>query len=45
VYFYTIENEAKIGSDLEFRGSVELTQVGKRVLRPKHAMPKEAKSK
>jgi hypothetical protein len=29
LYFYTIDKDAKIGSDLKLRGSVDLTQVGK----------------
>jgi hypothetical protein len=35
LYFYTIDRDAKIGSDLKLRGSVDLTQVGKPVLKPK----------
>jgi hypothetical protein len=34
LYFYTIDKDAKIGSDLKLRGSVDLTQVGKPVITP-----------
>jgi hypothetical protein len=34
LYFYTIDKDAKIGSDLKLRGSVDLTQVGKEVIKP-----------
>jgi len=34
LYFYTIDKEAEIGSDLKLRGSLDLTQVGKAVIRP-----------
>ena len=45
LYFYTIDKDAKIGSEMKLRGSVDLTQVGRPVIRPKHAMPHEDKSK
>jgi hypothetical protein len=35
LYFYTIEKEKQIGSELHLRGSLNLTQVGKPVLTPK----------
>ena len=35
VYFYTIEPGAEAGSDLKLRATVDLTQVGKDVLKPK----------
>jgi len=35
LYFYTIEKDKPIGSELHLRGSLDLTQVGKPVLRPK----------
>jgi hypothetical protein len=44
VYFYTIDKDAKIGSDLKLRGSVDLKQVGKKVIKPtktKHAKERE----
>lgn len=35
LYFYTIEKEKAVGSELHLRGTVDLTQVGKPVLTPK----------
>jgi hypothetical protein len=37
VYFYTTDKDAKIGSDLKLRGTIDLKQVGKPVIRPKKA--------
>ena len=37
LYFYTIEKDAKIGSELKLRGSIDLTQVGKPVIKPTNA--------
>jgi hypothetical protein len=34
LYFYTIDKDSKIGSDLKLRGSLDLTQVGKPVIKP-----------
>ena len=34
LYFYTIDKDAKIGSDLKLRGSIDLKQVGKPVIKP-----------
>jgi hypothetical protein len=34
LYFYTIDKEAKIGSELKLRGTVDLKQVGKDVIKP-----------
>jgi hypothetical protein len=34
LYFYAIDHEAKIGDDLKLRGSLDLTGVGKDVLKP-----------
>lgn len=34
LYFYTIEKDAKIGSDLKLRGTVDLKQVGNEVIKP-----------
>ena len=34
LYFYTIDKDAKIGSDLKLRGKVDLKQVGKEVVKP-----------
>jgi hypothetical protein len=36
LYFYTIDKEAKIGSDLKLRGQVDLKQVGKKVIKPEN---------
>jgi hypothetical protein len=33
LYFYTIDKDSKIGSDLKLRGSIDLTQVGKPVIK------------
>jgi hypothetical protein len=37
VYFYTVEPGAEPGADLHLRGSLDLTQVGQPVLKPKKA--------
>jgi hypothetical protein len=29
IYYYTIDRDSEIGSDLKLRGSIDLTQVGK----------------
>jgi hypothetical protein len=34
LYFYTIDRDAKIGSELKLRGKVDLKQVGKKVIGP-----------
>ena len=34
LYFYTIDKDAKIGSDLKLRGKIDLKQVGKDVVKP-----------
>ena len=34
LYFYTIDKDKEIGSDLHLRGSVDLTQVGKETIKP-----------
>jgi hypothetical protein len=36
LYFYTIDKDAKIGSDLKLRGQVDLKQVGKKVIKPEN---------
>lgn len=36
-YYYTVERDAEPGSDLILRGSVDLNEVGKPVLKPKKA--------
>src|SRR5262245_2791401 len=45
VYFYTIDKDAKIGSELKLRGTLDLKQVGKPVLKPKRAKAKGDSSK
>jgi hypothetical protein len=34
VYFYTIDKDKPIGSDLKLRGSIDLNQVGKPSIKP-----------
>jgi hypothetical protein len=34
LYYYTIDKDAQIGSELKLRGSGDLTQVGKPVIKP-----------
>jgi hypothetical protein len=34
LYFYTVDKDAKVGSDLKLRGAIDLNQVGKPVIRP-----------
>jgi hypothetical protein len=34
VYFYTIDKDKEIGSELKLRGSLDLKEVGKPVLKP-----------
>jgi hypothetical protein len=41
LYFYSIEKDAAIGSDLKLRGKLDLTQVGKDVLSPVVMFKKE----
>jgi hypothetical protein len=36
LYFYTIDKDAKIGSELKLRGQVNLKQVGKPVIKPEN---------
>jgi hypothetical protein len=36
LYFYTIDRDAKIGSDLKLRGQLDLTQVGNEALKPEN---------
>jgi hypothetical protein len=36
LYFYTIEKDAKIGSDLKLRGTVDLKQVGRPEIKPEN---------
>ena len=39
LYFYTIDRDQPIGSELKLRGSLDLTKVGERVLKPKKSPP------
>jgi hypothetical protein len=41
LYFYTIDRDAKIGSDLKLRGQVDLKQVGKEVIKPTNVRLRE----
>jgi hypothetical protein len=41
LYFYTIDKGADIGADLKLRGSVDLSHVGKAVIRPARVKAKE----
>jgi hypothetical protein len=41
LYFYTIDKDAKIGSELKLRGSLDLTQVGKPTLKVTRAKKEE----
>jgi hypothetical protein len=43
LYFYTIDKDKTIGSELRLRGTVDLTQVGKPIIRPKHLAEREGK--
>jgi hypothetical protein len=36
LYFYTVDKDAKIGSELKLRGQVDLKQVGKKVIKPEN---------
>ena len=36
LYFYTIDKDKPIGSELKLRGTVNLTQVGKEVIKPEN---------
>ncbi len=37
LYFYTIDKEEKVGSELKLRGQIDLNQVGKPTIKPRHA--------
>jgi hypothetical protein len=39
IYFYTIDKDKEIGSELRLRGRLELTEVGKEVLKPTVVRP------
>ena len=34
LYFYTIDKDKEVGSDLKLRGTIDLNQVGKPVIKP-----------
>jgi hypothetical protein len=37
LYFYTVDKDKEVGSELKLRGSLDLSQVGESVLKPKTA--------
>jgi hypothetical protein len=37
LYFYTIDKDKEIGTELKLRGTIDLTQVGKPVIKPSTA--------
>lgn len=37
LYYYTVDPGKVVGDDLKLRGSIDLTEVGKPVIKPKHA--------
>ena len=39
LYFYTVDKGKPIGSELKLRGSLDLTKVGERVIKPKKSPP------
>src|SRR5262245_21062419 len=39
LYFYTIDKEKPIGSDLKLRGSIDFSKVGEPVIKPKKLPP------
>jgi hypothetical protein len=41
LYYYTTDPDEKVGSDLKLRGTLDLNEVGKPVLKPKHAAKAE----
>jgi hypothetical protein len=41
LYFYTIDKDAKVGSELKLRGQVNLKQVGKEVIKPENVRPRK----
>ena len=45
LYFYTIEREKPIGSELHLRGTVDLNQVGKPTIKPRHLAGEERREK
>jgi hypothetical protein len=45
LYYYTIERDKPIGSELHLRGTVDLTQAGKPVIKPRHLVGEERRQK
>ena len=45
LYYYTIDREKPIGSELHLRGTVDLTQVGKPVIKPRHLAGEERRER
>ena len=45
LYYYTIEREKPIGSELHLRGTVDLHQVGKPTIKPRHLAGEERREK
>ena len=45
LYYYTIEREKPIGSELHLRGVVDLNQVGKPTIKPRHLAGEERPEK
>ena len=43
VYFYTIDKDKEIGSELRLRGRLDLSEVGKEVLKPTVLHPRNEK--
>ncbi|HEV3261259.1 MAG TPA: hypothetical protein VG013_30680 [Gemmataceae bacterium] len=41
VYFYTIDKDKEVGSDLKLRGTIDLNQVGKPALKPEKVKAEE----
>jgi hypothetical protein len=41
LYFYTIEKDAKVGSELKLRGRVNLKLVGKQTIKPESVRPRK----
>jgi hypothetical protein len=45
LYYYTIERDKPIGSELHLRGTVDLTLVGKPTIKPRHLVGEERREK
>jgi hypothetical protein len=44
IYFYTIDKDKEIGSELRLRGRLDLSEVGKEVLKPTVLRPRNEKN-